>query len=256
MSAVDQVTWIGHATALLELDGARVLTDPVLRGRIGHLRRQARPPSSEAIARLDAVLVSHLHGDHLDLPSLRGLAGAPRVIVPRGAGDWLRRSGVEHVEELGTGETAAVGPLLVEAVPAEHDDRRRPFGGGPAADALGYVLRGSRAVYFAGDTDLHDAMEALGALDVALLPVWGWGPTLGEGHLDPQRAARAAALLRPRLAIPIHWGTFYPAGLRRWRPAPLTEPPRRFAAQVAALAPDVEVRVLAPGESTPLPASA
>ena len=107
-------------------------------------------------------------------------------------------------------------------------------------------------MYFAGDTDLFDGMRDLPGVDVALLPVWGWGPTLGEGHLDPDRAAEAAALMRPRVAVPIHWGTFYPVGLKRWRPAPLHEPPERFAARVAALAPGVEVRVLAPGDSTPL----
>ena len=93
-----------------------------------------------------------------------------------------------------------------------------------------------------------------GHLDVALLPVWGWGPTIGEGHMDPERAAQAAAVLRPRLAVPIHWGTFYPAGLRRWRPKPFEEPGPLFEAAVARLAPDVRVRVLAPGGAIELTA--
>jgi L-ascorbate metabolism protein UlaG (beta-lactamase superfamily) len=87
-----------------------------------------------------------------------------------------------------------------------------------------------------------------GNLDLALLPVWGWGPTLGPGHLNPDRAARAAALLSPRLAVPIHWGTLYPPGLARLRPRPLSEPPREFAARARVLAPEVEVRVATPGE--------
>ena len=82
-------------------------------------------------------------------------------------------------------------------------------------------------------------------LDLALLPVWGWGPRLGPGHLDPERAARAAQLLRPRIAVPIHWGTFYPRGRREGNR--LTAPPREFAARVAELAPQVTVRVLQPG---------
>ena len=92
--------------------------------------------------------------------------------------------------------------------------------------------------------------ELAGRLDVAMLPVWGWGPTIGEGHLNPMRAAAAAAILRPRLAIPIHWGTFYPAGMRRVAPGPFDEPGREFAAALAGFAPDVR-----PASSRPARAS-
>ena len=94
--------------------------------------------------------------------------------------------------------------------------------------------------------------ELAPGLDLALLPVAGWGPTLGEGHLDPKRAARALALLRPRIAVPIHWGTLHPMGLGRLMARQLTEPPRELVRYAARLAPDVEVRVLAPGESLAL----
>jgi L-ascorbate metabolism protein UlaG (beta-lactamase superfamily) len=235
---------------LIELGGVRVLTDPLLRSRLGYLRRHGPPPPDEATDRIDAVLLSHLHRDHLDLPSLKQLDPAVRVLAPRGAGAYLRERGV-GAEELGVGQHARVGSLDVAAVAAEHDGARG-FGG-PTAETVGFVLHGEQVVYFAGDTDLFDGLDELaGTLDVALLPVWGWGPTLGEGHMDPGRAARAAALLRPRVAVPIHWGTFYPVGVHRVRPAPLTEPPRAFAAQVAELAPEVEVRVLEPGSSMPL----
>jgi L-ascorbate metabolism protein UlaG (beta-lactamase superfamily) len=161
----------------------------------------------------------------------------------------LRRQGFPHAEELAAGDRTEVAGATVEAVPAVHAGRRRPYGGGPEADTVGFIVaaRGLR-VYFAGDTNLFAGMDGFGALDLALLPVWGWGPSLGEGHLDPPAAARAAALLRPRVAVPIHWGTFYPAGLARYKPHRLTEPPREFAAAVAALAPEVTVRVLEPGE--------
>ena len=91
-------------------------------------------------------------------------------------------------------------------------------------------------------------------LDAALLPVWGWGPTLGPGHLDPRAAADALRLLRPRLAIPIHWGTLFPIGLDRLRGKAglLSDPPHDFAREAARLAPEVEVRLLQPGEATPL----
>jgi L-ascorbate metabolism protein UlaG (beta-lactamase superfamily) len=245
---VSHVTWIGHATALIELGGTRLLTDPLLRGRLGHLRRHGPPPAAAAIERLDGILISHLHLDHLDLPSLRRLSRDTRLLVPRGAGAFLRRHGFPHAEELAAGEAAEVAGLPVAAVRAVHDGRRRPYGA--EADAIGFVAGGR--VYFAGDTDLFDAMAELAGIDVALLPVWGWGPSLGEGHLDPEGAARAAALVRPRLAIPIHWGTFYPRLLARFRPDRLTDPPHEFAAAVALLAPEVDVRVLEPGESAAL----
>ena len=197
------------------------------------------------------MLISHLHGDHMDLPSLRRIDRGTRLIVPRGAGAFLRAHGLPGAEELGVGESTEIGPLTVRAVSADHDGGRRPFGR-PHGEACGYVIEGSRRLYFAGDTDLFGSMDELGDCDVALLPVWGWGPTLGEGHLDPDRAAQAAALIEPQVAIPIHWGTYYPIALRRWKPAPLQEPPRRFAERVAKLAPGVEVRILAPGDSTPV----
>jgi L-ascorbate metabolism protein UlaG (beta-lactamase superfamily) len=108
-------------------------------------------------------------------------------------------------------------------------------------------------VYFPGDTDLFPGMDELaGRLDVALLPIWGWGATIGPGHMDPERAAQAVARLRPKLAIPIHWGTFYPAGLLGWMPKPFEEPGPTFVGAARRLAPDVPVRILAPGQSVDL----
>jgi L-ascorbate metabolism protein UlaG (beta-lactamase superfamily) len=247
--STDRVTWIGHATVLIELGGVRLLTDPLLRNRLGHLRRHGARPAAGTTDQLDAVLISHLHLDHLDLPSLRRLPRTTRLLVPHGAGAFLHRQGFPAAEELAAGDRADVGGLPVLAVPAVHDRRRRPFGGGPEADALGFVA-GAR-VYFAGDTDLFAGMERIGAdgLDAALLPVWGWGPRLGPGHLDPQRAARATAMLRPAVVVPIHWGTYLPAGLRRRHGALLRTPAQEFAAAAALLAPGVRVAVLRPGEA-------
>jgi L-ascorbate metabolism protein UlaG (beta-lactamase superfamily) len=235
---------------LLELGGVRLLTDPVLRPGFAHISRHAAPPAADVTERIDAVLLSHLHLDHLDLASLRSFACDLRLIVPSGCGAFLRGKGFPHVEELLPGESGRVGDVDVLATPAVHDGRRWPVSG-PRAIPIGFVVRGPRSVYFAGDTDLFQRMDGLEPdLDVALLPVWGWGPTLGRGHLDPERAARAARLLQPRIAVPIHWGTFYPRG-RRPRDR-LTAPPREFAARVAELAPRVTVRVLEPGASLEL----
>jgi L-ascorbate metabolism protein UlaG (beta-lactamase superfamily) len=234
---------------LLELGGVRLLTDPILRRNVVLLRRHG--PAPEPPERIDAVLLSHLHHDHVHLPSLRLLDRQVRVLAPRGAGAWLRRKGFPRAEELEPGELAEVGSVGVTAVPALHDDRRRPVGG-VRARPIGFVVSGERRAYFAGDTDLFDGMAQLAPLDLALLPVAGWGPKLGPGHLDPERAARAAAMMRPRLAVPIHWGTLSPrrTKLGAW----FRDPPHAFAAQVAELAPEVEVRVISPGESVELSA--
>jgi L-ascorbate metabolism protein UlaG (beta-lactamase superfamily) len=251
VTAADRVTYVGHATVLVELEGTRMLTDPVLRGRVGPLRRHGAPPAPDLTQDLDAVLISHLHHDHADLPSLRGIGRDVPLLTSPGGGDFLARHGFGTVKELAPGDSARVGAVTVTATEAWH-----PGGGRFERDseAVGFLLSGSRrCVYFAGDTDLFDGMEELASeLDLALLPIWGWGASIGPGHLDPERAARAAALLSPRIVVPIHWGTLYPLGLARLRPDPLRAPPREFAAWARELAPQVEVRVLAPGEATSL----
>lgn len=247
---MDRLKYIGHATTLIRLGGTVMLTDPMLRRWLGPLRRYGPPPDRELTADLDLVLISHVHRDHLDRRSLRRLPPSTPLVVPRGAARWAASGGAEDVREIAVEQTISLGGIEVTAVRAIHDghrDGRR----GPRAEALGYLISaGTRNVYFAGDTDLFDEMSELGPIDLALLPVWGWGLSVGAGHLDPERAAKAVEMIRPRLAVPIHWGTFYPVGLRRFRPAPLAEPPLEFARQAARLAPEVEVRVLQPGDET------
>jgi L-ascorbate metabolism protein UlaG (beta-lactamase superfamily) len=248
MDSAGRVTWLGHATALLEVDGARLLTDPVLRPRVGHLRRLTPVPADPG--RLDAILVSHAHHDHLHLPSIRRLDPAAPVLAAPGAARALRRSG-RTVHELAPGDELDVAGVRVRAVPAAHDGRRVPVGS--AVDAVGFVVAGSQRVYFAGDTERFAGMAEIDdALDAALLPVAGWGPRLGPGHMDPRQAAEALVLLRPTLAVPIHWGTYAPASLRGRGPD--IAPPDAFAANAAELAPEVRVVVLAPGGSAELPA--
>jgi L-ascorbate metabolism protein UlaG (beta-lactamase superfamily) len=249
--AQGRLTFLGHSTVLIEVDDLRILTDPVLREGFGPVRRQVEAVLPELFADLDAVFISHGHHDHLDQPSLRRIPGRPTVIVPRGFGRLAKTWDLGPVEEVEPGDRLTIDRVRLEVAYAEHSGKREPFG--PVGPAIGAVIRGSRSVYFPGDTDLFPAMHALAdQLDVALLPVWGWGPTIGEGHMDPERAAEAAAILRPRLAVPIHWGTFYPAGLRRVAPVPFETPGARFAEAVARLAPDVPVRVVAPGEEIDL----
>jgi L-ascorbate metabolism protein UlaG (beta-lactamase superfamily) len=244
---IDRLNYIGHATTLVRMDGFSVLTDPLLRRWLGPLRRQGPAPSADLPRSADAVLISHLHRDHLDLPSLRRLPPDIPLVVPRGAGRLVDRAGRGEILEIGRGETMSLGRIEVTAVPAVHDGRRDPWGGQPI-EPLGYVIDGGgHRVYFAGDTDLFEGMSDLGQPDLALLPIWGWGPSIGTGHLDPARAARALKLIRPSAAVPIHWGTFYPIGLARLRPDPLSQPPREFERLAAEMAPDVRVEILQPG---------
>ena len=259
--------FLGHSTVRVELAGRTVLTDPLLARRIGLLRRVVPLPDPASWAGVDLVLISHLHGDHLHLPSLRRIGRDVRIVVPRGAGSWLRGRGFRHVAELAAGETLHDGPLRITGVRAEHSGHR--WGPrsthGPDTDAIGHLIEGAGStVYVSGDTALHDGMPLLGErpVDVALLPVWGWGPNLGPGHLDPIDAAEAVARIRPRVAVPVHWGTLTVAGIgprsplgRRMRRL-LVEPPRRFAAEVSRRALATTVLVTEPGAAVPLPSPA
>ena len=258
------LSFLGHSTVRVELAGRTVLTDPLLTGGVGPLRRAVAPAEPGSWSGVDLVVVSHLHGDHLHLPSLRRLGTSTPVVVPRGAGRWLTRKGFTAVEELAPGASLTDGGLTVTGVPAAHSGHRwgPRLTHGPQAPALGHLLSGAGStVYAAGDTDLFPGMTALGdaGIDVALLPVWGWGLSLGPGHLDPRRAAEAVGLLRPRVAVPVHWGTLALAGLATlpspWRArmrARLTGPPREFAAAVAATGSATTVAVTPPGRPVDL----
>jgi L-ascorbate metabolism protein UlaG (beta-lactamase superfamily) len=236
------VTYVGHSTVLVDLDGLRLLTDPILRRRILHLRRAA-PVSQAALHSVDAVLVSHAHWDHLDLPSLELLGRELPLVVPRGIAPLLRRRRFARILEVDVGGHVDVGALTVTATYAEHDGSRGRLG--VRAPAIGFLISGSQRVYFAGDTDLFPEMADLAPLDVALLPVAGWGKALGPGHLNPHRAAEALHLLRPRLAIPIHWGTLAPFHHAR----PTGHAAEEFRRKAAELAPDVDVCIVGLGET-------
>jgi L-ascorbate metabolism protein UlaG (beta-lactamase superfamily) len=249
-----RVRFLGHATVLIEVGAKRVLTDPFLGRRLGPLERHGAIPDPRDLE-VDLVLISHGHPDHFDRPSLAALPGRPRIVVPRGLGSALvgDRSLAGDVVEVAAGESIDVDGVAVRAVPARHWISP----GSPRAAPVGYLIGepGTRSpagptVYFAGDTGRHAGMRALtGLVDVALLPIWTWGPHLGPGHLGPRSAAEVVAEIGATTAIPIHWGTLYPRHLHHvWR-RPLHQPAQRFAGYARRFAPQAEVRVLEPGET-------
>lgn len=246
-------TWLGHATVRLELNGVSLMTDPVLVNDIGPIHRYARPPDPATWAGVDLVLISHCHLDHLDLRSLAMLGSGTPIVVPAGAASLVRGAGYNPVAELAAGESMTFDTLSIRAIPAVHSGFRPPFG--PRATAIGYLIRGNQVVHFAGDTGLDPTMSELSAdgVDVSLLPVAGWGPTLRGGHMDPARAVEALRLIRPRMAIPIHWGTFWPRGLRRLRRKLFERPGYEFAELAEASGVNVVTATLQPGERVTFP---
>lgn len=242
------VRFLGHATTLVDIDGVRVLTDPFLRRTLGPLTRHG-PIPDPADLQVDVVVISHGHADHFDRRSLAALPGRPTIVVPTGLGATVTNdpSIAGQVREIAAGESLDLGRLTIRAVPARHWIAPRA----PKATPIGYLLDAGARVYFAGDTGRYPGMRALaGTVDVALLPIWTWGPHLGPGHLGPRTAAAALRDIEPRTVIPIHWGTLYPRHLHRVWHRPLVEPAERFETHAGRVAPEVDVRVLQPGEAT------
>jgi L-ascorbate metabolism protein UlaG (beta-lactamase superfamily) len=254
---VDQLsfTWWGHSSTTVDLGATRVMVDPLLSDWLFHLRRYAETPPSTAHAG-DVVLVSHLHPDHLHVPTLRRFPRETTIVVPLGAGRLLTGLTAADVRHVAPGDSLAIdtpgGKLAVNVLPATHDGRRHQWSrhGGVA---VGYRLAtGHHSVWFPGDTELRDDMHDVAAVDLALAPVGGWGPTLGDGHMDPAAAAEAVVRVGARWAVPVHWGTFWPAGLARLAPARhrrlFTEPGERFREHLASAGRGIHVVVARHGE--------
>ncbi|HEX5511830.1 MAG TPA: MBL fold metallo-hydrolase [Actinomycetales bacterium] len=252
-----RITWLGHSTTVLDLPGARVLTDPLLRDRAGPLRRRGPLPTPQAWEGTDAVLLSHLHHDHADLRSLRMVTGPPVVTTPRNA-RWLRRHGIPGTDgrfDRWQPVSTCAG-LDVRLVPAVHHSRPMPH---RPNECSGHLLRsGGVLVWIAGDTALFDGMSALrglagGPIDLAVVPIGGWGPRLSNGHMDPTQAAEACALVRPRWVLPVHWGTLHVPGMQNRPPRWMDLPGELFSQEVARVAPGCQAVVLQVGAQALLP---
>jgi L-ascorbate metabolism protein UlaG (beta-lactamase superfamily) len=244
-----RLTWLGHASFLVQLDGTSLLVDPVLGEAIfGGTRRNVAPGVPvEKLPRIDASLVTHAHYDHLDLPTLSRVR-AP-VIAGLGSGRYLRGAG-PGATELGWWRSTRVGGVQVTFVPAQHWSRRSPFDVNAALWG-GFVVEGSSAaIYHAGDTALFDGFREIGAafpgLDAALLPIGAYDPGwfMERQHMSPEQALRALGELGARAMVAMHWGTF------KLTDEPLDEPPRRLVAERERLGIAADrVRVLGVGET-------
>lgn len=215
------VTWIGHATFVIQIAGLVVLTDPVWSRRIPGVPGRLTPPGLpwSALPRVDAVLISHNHYDHLDAPTIRRLPRDTTILVPANLGSWFRRRGFREVVELDWYESRRVGPIDFDFVPAHHWSRRsltdtcRSLWGGWMLTA-----EDGRRIYFAGDTGYGHFFGEIAArypdIDLALMPVGAYEPAwfMQPVHLNPAEAVRACADLgAPRMAT-MHWGTFILSG--------------------------------------------
>jgi N-acyl-phosphatidylethanolamine-hydrolysing phospholipase D len=253
------VTWIGHATLLVQMNGVSFLTDPIWSpvaspvSWLGPRRLVAPGLSIESLPPIAFILISHNHFDHLDLRTLKQLAtrdSRTRFLVPLGNGALLRNQGIGAVEELDWGEQVSVAGLAVHCLPSQHWSRRGVRDMRRALWASWAVIGPERRFFFGGDTGYFAGFrligKALGPFDLAALPIGAYLPKamMRHYHLDPEQALQAMLDLRARRAIGMHFGTFDLSD------EPLDEPPRRFRAAAERLAPAPDdVWVLRVGET-------
>jgi L-ascorbate metabolism protein UlaG (beta-lactamase superfamily) len=255
------VTWWGHSSSTVELGPVRVATDPLFTRALFALRRFADEPD-EGCADADVVLVSHLHYDHLHLPSLTRFAPGTPIVVPRGAPRLVRGLSRLNVVEAAPGDSVSVAGVDVEVLPAHHDGRRSVVHR-RSAPALGFrFATADGTAWFPGDTGMRPDIIDVRPVDIALAPIGGWGPTLPDDHLDPEQAVTAVGKVGARWTLAVHYGTYWPIGLRRLRPSNhrhfFHTPPTRFHQAVqdqgvatVPLTPTVGERVVLVGGSDP-----
>lgn len=244
--------WIGHATTVIDIDGHRVLTDPIWSERcsplqwIGPKRFHPPPFPLDAVGRVDAVVISHDHYDHLDMATVQTLAArGVTFFVPLGIGAHLERWGVPaaQLRELDWNERARVGGLEIIALPSRHYSGRRAVDADETLWATWAILGSTHRVFFSGDTGWFDAFATigreLGPFDLTVIKIGAYGPTWPEIHVTPEEAVAIHEAVRGKLLLPVHWATFN-LQYHDWN-----EPPERL---IKAAAGRIEYVIPRPGE--------
>lgn len=248
-----RLTWIGHSSFLLQMGDRAVLLDPVFSSRVGWLYPRHGEPGLrfDQLPELTAILVTHNHYDHLDLPSLRSLSGEVPIIVPSRLGRYLERRVPQSLIELGWWESAEMAGLAITLVPAQHWSRRRIMDTNRTLWGGFVVAKGAVATYHASDTSWFDGFREIGRrykdLRVAMLPIGGYRPRwfMEHYHLNPEQAGQAFEALGARCLVPMHWGTF------QLTDEPLVEPADRLRAwwREASPPPGRSLSILAVGQT-------
>lgn len=256
-----RITYIGHATLLLEVAGARILTDPNFDPALGRFLPRVSPPgiALAALPKLDAILVTHAHADHLSFASLDALPRDIPLIAPPPIAQWLHRLGYRHAEPLAPGASERLGEITIYAQEARHVGARYGVDRWRSAANMYLLDAGGSSTLFAGDTALTPDTHRLAEdrltpggrrLDVALLPIghapW-WKPGFRRGHLTSDDALTLFERLRARYLIPYHWGTFNHVTSTAF------DAMTRLRQLLTAHARAEDVKIIEPGETFELP---
>lgn len=249
------ITWIGHSTLLIQLDGVNILTDPIFSKRsspfsfIGPKRIMSPGLALDSLPKIDLIVISHDHYDHFDKKTIKSLGNKPFYVVPMGVGRILHSWGITHYAEMDWGNQIVFNKIEIICTPAQHFSGRSPFNQNGTLWASWLLKSPSVTFYFGGDTGYFpgftDIARQYGPIDFAALPIGAYAPRwfMKSVHMNPQDALKAFNDLQAKILIPIHWGTF------RLSDEPMDEPPRLLEQNARAMGIDNRIWLLKHGET-------